>query len=398
MKLFYSFTFLFTILTFNNYLYDDVSSSSGNIRFDSNNDGVEEMVLNSNGLGIGAASPSSNLHVTGNAIIQGDLAIGTTSSNSTLHINGTIGFSTTTITGNTQLGSAASYILADTSSNNILVTLPYASNVTGRSYTIKKISNNNSLLISGGGNSIDSKAGLEFTSSNNILPYVRVMSDGSAWYITNILSNSISEVASANLVAYFNFNESSGNTVNDSSGNTNLNTSYLLSGMTFSDNGIINGKYDRALNFQGSGLSLTNEITFTDEFTISLWWNISHDTNHRMAISGPSLAKIGHNNDGTNFFFRPVASSADTSATLPSANQWHFIAFTRDSLGKIDLYVDSSTPQRLFSDVAQTGNSTWDSIGFATPGVIQTISGNLDDIRFYNKKLSQDEIKILLNE
>jgi hypothetical protein len=130
----------------------DVQSPNGTINFDVQSDGQTEMNLNTTGLGIGA-TPAANLHVGGNAIVSQQLFVGGSSGSSNLNITGTLGYSVQTVSSNTTLAEY-SIVLVDTSSSNITLTLPSASSTTGRTYKIKRITNDDH--------------GLKVTSSDNI--------------------------------------------------------------------------------------------------------------------------------------------------------------------------------------------------------------------------------------
>lgn len=127
----------------------NVESTTGTIHFDSNFNGAPEMTLNSIGLGIGTSAPSANLEVSGNTIISQSLTVGSSSEGSAnLNITGSFGMSLQNVSSNTLLGNS-SLILADSSSDNLTLTLPDALNCDGRVYTIKKISSQNNILLSG---------------------------------------------------------------------------------------------------------------------------------------------------------------------------------------------------------------------------------------------------------
>ena len=117
-------------------LFSEVKSTTGQILFDVNGDTVGEAFLNSTGLGLGV-TPASNLHVMGNAIISQNLSIGGVSGSSNLNLHGTLSMAVQSVSANAIL-SNYSIILADSSSSNITLTLPYAGNVVGREYWIKK--------------------------------------------------------------------------------------------------------------------------------------------------------------------------------------------------------------------------------------------------------------------
>jgi len=136
------------------------------------------MTLSSEGLGICTATPSANLHVSGNTIVSDKLRIGSVSgANSTLHITGTMGYSVQAVSDNVTL-SGNSYILANTSTGNITITLPSASSVAGRQYTIKKITASNNIALSG---NIDSSLTHVLSSGNT--DSMKLISNGSQWWI-----------------------------------------------------------------------------------------------------------------------------------------------------------------------------------------------------------------------
>ena len=134
---------------FHAQVFSDVKSTNGAIRFDRDSNLVPEMTLNANGFGIFNQNPSSNLHVSGNAIISQQLTVGSsTLSQSNLHVQGSLAMTSEVISSSTTL-SQSSVVLVDTSSDNILLTLPEAGNVLGRIYTIKKTSTANRIIIQG---------------------------------------------------------------------------------------------------------------------------------------------------------------------------------------------------------------------------------------------------------
>jgi hypothetical protein len=161
-------------------LLANVTSSQGNISFDVNDDGSAEMIFDTAGLGIGTFSPSAKMEVSGNAIVSRSMSIGSSSVGSAnLNINGSFGLSPQTITDDSSLGSS-SMVFVDTSSDNIYLALPAASSVANRSYTIKKISPNNTMTIASTDN-IERSTG-HLVSSGNRSSF-RLHSDGNEWFV-----------------------------------------------------------------------------------------------------------------------------------------------------------------------------------------------------------------------
>jgi hypothetical protein len=159
----------------------DVKSTDGQINFDTQSNGSYEMILNQTGLGIGI-TPAANLHVNGNAIIPKQLFIGGSSGSANLNLHGTLGHGIVTLTTDANLDLASLY-MADTSSGNIIATLPYAGNALGRVIQIKKASNLNRLEIyASSENIIDGR--YKSLSLSSGFPSIELISDGSLWYIT----------------------------------------------------------------------------------------------------------------------------------------------------------------------------------------------------------------------
>jgi len=165
-------------------LFGEVVSTSGNVNFNIDDSGFNEMVLSANGLGIGDnLIASSNLEVQGNSIITKSLSVGSTASfSSNLHISGTLEQSyqeqaTTTTIGN------HSVVMADSSSGNIQLTLPTASTVEGRLMEIKKTSITNVVEIIGGGN-LDGMTGYRLSSGN--LGSLQLISASGNWHVLSV--------------------------------------------------------------------------------------------------------------------------------------------------------------------------------------------------------------------
>lgn len=166
-------------------LLTDVKSITGQIEFYHQNGGQSVMTLNGTGLGIGTV-PSSNLHIQGNAMISNQITIGECNGSSNFNLKGTFNLGFQSLNSNATLDDH-SIVLVDSSSDNITITLPYAGNVTGRQYKIKKIWPDNHILIHGGGNLIDS-------CYNKILPaetsgFISLISGGKNWHVLECSSD-----------------------------------------------------------------------------------------------------------------------------------------------------------------------------------------------------------------
>ncbi len=113
-----------------------------------------------------------------------NVGIGTLTPNSTLQVSGSIAGNVVTKTSNYSLGPDNYIILADATSAAVTLTLPTASAIIGRLYTIKKIdsSSNQVIIATTGAQTVDGQSSPGLTSQYQ---YVTVVSDGNNWSIIN---------------------------------------------------------------------------------------------------------------------------------------------------------------------------------------------------------------------
>ena len=117
-------------------------------------------------------------------------------------------------------------------------------------------------------------------------------------------------------------------------------------------------------------------------------------------------AGSGSNTESLQFVVNDGSGSAQTvDYTLPISlqGQWHHVAVSMALTGTIQLYVDgsmvtsvASTETTAFGTVInplQLGMNTFQG-GFS--GSTNPYTGNLDDVRFYDRPLSADEIAELM--
>ena len=176
---------LFLLLTeANDQLLANVTSGTGSIDFDIDNNQSSEVKLNSTGLAIGSnLSPSAKLHVGGNAIVTKSLSVGSaTAGSSNLNVSGSWGMSFESVSDNTTIGTHT-MVLVDSSAGNITVRLPVAATVSGHQYRIKKTSDQNSVAVWGSDN-IEGLQGMALGSGN--FGAVTLISTNGEWHITSI--------------------------------------------------------------------------------------------------------------------------------------------------------------------------------------------------------------------
>lgn len=365
-----------------------VRSTSGQIKFDVNDDGVPEMILNSNGLGLGDSNPDAGFYQTG-TLRRGFQNIST---NTTLSDN--------------------SMVFVDTSSGDIELTLPYAGNVSGRIYSIKKTSPSNRILLSGGGNLIDDLSDLILDQHLGPYPTIEVMSNGIQWYVTYPGDVEFT-IASDNLIAYWSFDSISGNTVHDQSDETHHGDLQYFNDPDMYDV----GKKGTALRFIGNINQIMIPDTpdpgyFHDEFTektFCLWLTI--DTGG----GGPRVAfEEGGSTNGIALGYRTTpdtlvyvarASSstteiASTTTFAEDNNVWIHVAMVYSS-GNMKLYINGTEESSGVRDASIPAHNDNLGIGYLgggnSPfdGSENPWDGRIDEFYIYNKALSDSEIQAI---
>ena len=377
--------------------YCDIKSRSGNIKFYSQEDNQPEMTLNSTGLGIGI-SPTSNLHINGNAIISDQLFIGGNSGSSNLNVNGTIGYSIEMVNASKAI-SGNSYILVDSSTGNITLSLPEASSVTGRKYTIKKISHLNNVYVRGGG-FIDNYSEISLKSDER--GDFTIISYSGNWHMMNLSGNG-SLIGSDNLIGWWKLDELNGTSAVDSSSFGNNGS--LVGDATFSANRT-EGVIDRAFMLDGNSgnyLSAASDTSLDDwnRFTVTVWVKPLGDSEGAYsAILGTGLSGVNSfgiytNKSPSNFVIR-IGGSLNISGSL-TIGEWNHIACTWDGSN-----VYTYTNGLLTSSDTWSGTLSALTKDFEIGKIFDRSqyfwNGQIDDVRLYNRVLDVSKIQVFYNQ
>lgn len=370
-----------------------VQSDTGVILFkpDSNQ---TRMSLTEVGLGIGV-TPSANLHVSGNMRVSQNVAVGSVEYNSSLSIDGSIGFGIQSLLANGLL-SDSSMVLVDTSSSNISVTLPYAGNVTGRVYTIKKTSALNVLtLVASSGNFENSFNQIQLrVDSNGSLPSIRLLSDGDKWVCLSKTANEGVEFnLTPGLIRYYKFDETSAAIASDSS--LTQDHISITGGLTFGGNsGVINNAlvfvgntaHQMATTF-GSGLNPS-----VNHLTYSIWAKTTAVTQNSVffGTSGGANQRCYVGITGGAWGCGIQASAQSSSEFKVGYNQWTHLALVVDG-SQATLYVDGVA--------GSTANTVKSYTSYTFPSVVYIgnshnlpFNGSLDEVRIYDRALSSEEV------
>jgi hypothetical protein len=399
------------------HLQAGVNSTTGNIFFDRNADGTHEMQLSFVGLGIGI-DPSANLHVNGNALISQQLTIGqsTLSSTSNLYVAGTMGFSSQSLT--TDSNVIQSYVFSDTSSSDQLAILPQASLMSGRMVTIKQTSSSNVTQITAKNSYISGVTGILklANTSGNALPVAKLISASGNWHILNSIS--ASETLTGNLVGAWHLDDTTGSTYLDhtSGGNHialtgltpsgNTTTGQVLQGVKFGGTRAGHGKFPTAL----SDLYLYN-------YTLSCWYRpdvvppgaVASDATFAQSLISKPGDHIGLHYRNTQKFRLGYFTAggafkvADSTLTYAIGQFYHVVGVVSRSSGTVQLYVNGvlqGDSSFTAGDAPLTNTWQW-RLGVSVAGAdaySYPANGAIDEVKMFNRALSASEVQQLYNE
>ncbi len=213
-------------------------------------------------------------------------------------------------------------------------------------------------------------------------------------------------VNNSNLVAAFGFNENTGTIANDNSGNNNTGT--LTNGPTWS----ASGRYGAAILFDGTNdlvnINDANSLDLTNGMTIEAWVNPSNLTGYKTAIckenstNNLSYALSPNNNTSGAANQRPntririgTTTTTVTGTTKLALNTWTHIASTYDG-AVLRFYINGTQ----VSTANVTGNMVTTTnplrIG-GTTALAQYFTGLIDEVRIYNRALTQAQIQTDMN-
>ena len=218
-------------------------------------------------------------------------------------------------------------------------------------------------------------------------------------------------------IAWWKFDETSGTTASDSSGNQ---TGTLVNGSAWTT-GRLSGavSLDGADDYVSLGTSTMLDFPAGSNFTVTGWTKTSEsqgtvlswrNSGEEGAIIDVSVGYDGVVTDSGKLMALVrqnlgINGYARLTGGLVNNGQWHYFALTRNS-GTIQLYLDSAS-QGTASGAESSGQITtnlrsigsegrWvqDSYGTADQ---RFLAGSADDVRIYNRALSPEEVQTLYN-
>ena len=230
---------------------------------------------------------------------------------------------------------------------------------------------------------------------------------GDVWSFTTLPV--IAPASDPNLVAWWTFDEGMGDTALDWSGNGNHG---ILFGPTWTIPGVLG---DAAVNFTGSSRvaiqNLTYEGTDYREVTVSLWirtaiWN----SQYIASFDRDQYWRVGINLNGVGpglvgWHVLTSNGQIDLSSTTRVDNgAWHHVCGVFDN-GRVLVYIDGQLEGSVTSGTTfGTGNVRYGILGVnnnattfnGATGIGSPIAGDIDDMRIYDRALTQEEIVVVM--
>jgi len=204
-----------------------------------------------------------------------------------------------------------------------------------------------------------------------------------------LLSLTMADPASAELVSWYAFNEGTGTIAADSIGNG---PDITLVDATWEE-----GVSGTAVHFHGAGYGRDTAYSYTDDaITLCTW--VWHDTFRtgveRYVTIGGEVAVIRRNSDGRLHFYMTTSGTMRHLyvADVLTEGEWHHVAGTWDGTTQRLIFdgveIASQTPGGTLADGTMLRLSSPDG---------EPLNGKLDDVRIYNHALSPQEIAVLMN-
>ncbi|MFH1881675.1 MAG: LamG-like jellyroll fold domain-containing protein [Planctomycetota bacterium] len=214
--------------------------------------------------------------------------------------------------------------------------------------------------------------------------------------VLGLVGTSAAQDIDPSLVGWWTFDEGTGDIAADSSGNGNDGTLHGPVEWT------TEGKLGGAMKFTGPYnyvlVENSPELNPTDAITIAAWINPSWTGNNRILQKGTSdnqYRLIKEWGDNTKFHLSGVGALFP-QGVLPPLGEWTHFAATYDG-SAMKMYFDGLVVAEMSAsgDIATSDEPIFIGNKHSTAPAGDEFNGILDDVRIYNRALSQSEIKRL---
>lgn len=201
----------------------------------------------------------------------------------------------------------------------------------------------------------------------------------------------------SNLVSHYKMNDNAANTtVVDSMGINNGTSTANTNTLS------VSGKINTALNFNGSTIiNIGNPVSLQLQFFTALAWIKPAPTCNGFVFSHsdyPNSAGWGlFYNAGTGNIYvdnAGIAAPINLNNIYLADGNWHLIGIYRDVLNNIGLIVDGVVISASF----YSATFSFGSLRIGARFNASIFTGVIDDVRFYNRALTQSEIDAIYNE
>ena len=235
--------------------------------------------------------------------------------------------------------------------------------------------------------------------------YTVVVSNAFGSVISSVAEIDLNGSLTSGLVGWWKFDETNGTVAYDSSGNEN--DGNLTNGPTWTS-----GKIGGALSFDGVDDRVKIPHTILDQklaFTVSLWFNmkLGSDSSYHAFITAANSSDANaftfEKRPDHNMMIRDMgevtSSPAETSDFWTST--WRHITLTKSSVGIVFYLSGEELDSKNYSTTTMNvdANGLWigpdqDSVGGGWQSG-QSVKGELDDFRIYDRALSPFEVRAL---
>jgi hypothetical protein len=195
--------------------------------------------------------------------------------------------------------------------------------------------------------------------------------------------------ASADLIGHWRFDEGSGDTAADTSGNGYNGT--LNGGPSWVPGKSLGAlEFDGTDDYVGTGQSLLDNMS---EFSLALWVSARNPSASRIGLVGQNdLIEMGFMNGNAEVW---TSATGTTTTPWPFSNDtWHHIAVVADGTN-MNIYLDGELAISGGASTVNFGTSGF-SVNIGGGGVWDAsgnwFSGQIDDVRIYDHALSEVEI------
>ncbi|MDE0635386.1 MAG: LamG domain-containing protein [Candidatus Poribacteria bacterium] len=216
-----------------------------------------------------------------------------------------------------------------------------------------------------------------------------------------IVSPNLMAVTTDGLVGAWLFDDGTGNTVSDSSGNEHHGE--LVQGAPK----WVDGKFGRAMNFGGTDMVTVpdNDALDLTSFTIAAWIN-SPATSGRWHViaakearnpTGRNYGIFGHVNNGSiHYSFTSNGWKSFDAPTNVTDGSWHHVAATYEK-PNFKLYIDGELDAEVAPNADPESNDSPLYIGGCDIGNYW-MTGTIDEVVLYDRALSEAEIAELITD